>query len=124
MTTRALGLLQWTGLLFGAGIWAAEFVAGYGLTEAECHAAGASWNISNDPWQALLMGLGVAGILAALAAAVAVLLRTRGVSYEDEPPLGRIRFFAIAALAANTFFLVIVVLSGTASIANVACRQS
>ena len=52
------------------------------------------------------------------AAAVTVLLRTRGASYEATAPLGRIRFFAIAAVLANLLFLMIVLLSGIASIAE------
>jgi hypothetical protein len=55
---------------------------------------------------------------------VSVIVLTRGVSYEDEPPVGRIRFFAIAALLANVLFIVMVVLYAAGSIANDPCRQA
>jgi hypothetical protein len=63
-------------------------------------------------------------VLAAAGAAAAVVSQTRRVSYESPPPQGRIRFFAIAALAANVIFLMIVLLDALGTIFNVACRQS
>ena len=64
-------------------------------------------------------------VLVAEAAAVTVLRRTRGVSYDaDDPPLARIRFFAIAAIVANAVFLMIALLSGVSALANVVCRQA
>jgi hypothetical protein len=123
MSLRTLGALQWIGLLGGAGAWAAQHVVGYGLTEAQCHAGGAAFGIANDPWQAALMATAIACILAAGAAGVAVLLRTREATYEDGPPVGRIRMLAIAAVAANAIFLMIVVLSGSASLVVDVCRQ-
>jgi hypothetical protein len=123
MTLRRLGILQWVGLLAGALIWAGQHVVGYGITEAECSAGGMRWGIGNDVWQAALMGASALAIVAAEAAAIAVVLRTRATSYESEPPPSRIRFFAIAAAAANVMFLMIVLLDGFASIFNVACRQ-
>ncbi len=125
MTTRLLAALQWIGLLAGAAIWASQLVLGYGVTEAECSPGGAGWGIANDAWQASLMGAAAGCVLGAEAAAIAVLVRTRAASYDDDgPPVGRIRFFAIAAIAANAVFLMIVLLSGAASIADVVCRQS
>jgi hypothetical protein len=124
LSLRSLAVLQWFGLLAGAGAWAGQLVVGFGVTQAECGAAGSRFGIGNDVWQAALLGAGVLAILVAEAAAVTVFLRTRGTSYEEEPPVGRMRFFAIAAMAANLIFLMIVVLSGTASIANVTCRQA
>jgi hypothetical protein len=44
---------------------------------------------------------------------------------KDEPgPLGRIHFFAQAALLGNVLFLVIVVLDGVAAVHELPCRQS
>jgi hypothetical protein len=124
LSLRSLAVLQWFGLLAGAGAWAGQLVVGFGVTQAECGAAGSRFGIGYDVWQAALLGACVLAILVAEAAAVTVFLSTRGTSYEEEPPVGRMRFFAIAAMAANLIFLMIVVLSGTASIANVTCRQA
>ena len=124
MSVRRLGILQWLGLIVGAGVWWAQHVVGFGITQAECSSGGAGWGIGNDVWQiALLVASGLA-ILGAEAAAVAVFLRTRETSYaEDPPPLSRIQFFAIAAMVANAIFFAIVVLDGLASIFGVVCRQ-
>jgi hypothetical protein len=124
MNVRVLGALQWVGLLAGAGAWAAQLVVGYGVTEAECNAGGSGLGIANDPWQGALMGAAIVLILAAAAAAALVLVRTGGVSYDDGPPIGRIRMLAIAGLVANAIFLVIVLLSGSASLVGDVCRQA
>ena len=121
MTLRRLALLQWVGLLAGGLVFAGVHVVGFGITQAEC---GAGFGIDNDTWQAALTGAAAALVLVAEAAAVAVLVRTRQASYEEPPPDGRIRFFAIAAAVANAIFLMIVVLDGVASLAVVTCRQA
>jgi hypothetical protein len=124
MTLRLLGILQWVGLIGGAAIWAAQHIVGYGITQAECSTGGANWGIGNDVWQAVLMAASALLIAGAGVAAALVLAETREASYDsDPPPLSRIRFFAIAALAANAIFLMIVLLDGFASIFNVVCRQ-
>jgi hypothetical protein len=70
------------------------------------------------------MGATAAVIVVAWLASAAVIRGTQWTSYESEPPQGRIRMLAVAALAANTIFLLIVLLDGFASIFDVACRQS
>jgi hypothetical protein len=123
MSLRRLSVLQWLGLLAGAGAWGAQFLTGYWVTETRCQAGGV--RLTNDLWQAALMGAGVVCVLAAEAAAVVVLRRTGRASYEtDGPPLGRIRFFAIAAALANVIFLMIVLLSGLGALAGAVCRQA
>ena len=122
MTLRRLAALQWLGLLLGAAVWAVQHIVGWGTTEASCDSAGL--NVNNDLLQAVFMGVAGALIVAAAAAAVTVLLNTRDTSYEDEPPASRVRFFAIAALAADCIFLMIVLLDGFASIFDIACRQA
>jgi len=124
MTTRRLGMLQWVGLLLGAAVWWGQHLVGVGITHAECNPGGAGLGIDQAVWQGTLMAVAAAFMLVAQAAALAVLLRTRTSTYEDPPPLGRIRFFAIAALVANVLFLVIILLDGTVNLAEVACRQS
>jgi hypothetical protein len=123
MSLRRLEILQWFGLLAGALVWTGQHVVGYGITEAECSRGGMHWGISNDVWQAALLGAAALLVVAAEAAAVAVVVRTRETSYESPPAPGRIRFFAIAAVAANLIFLTIMLLDGLAAIFDVACRQ-
>jgi hypothetical protein len=124
MRLRRLEILQWTGLLAGGLVWAAQHVIGYGVTEAACGVGAPHFGITNDVWQASLMAAAVVLILGAEAAAVAVFLATRTASYESAPAIGRIRFFAIAAMVANVIFLLIVLLDGFAAIFSVECRQS
>jgi hypothetical protein len=125
MSMRTLAVLQWVGLLAGAAVWAAQHLVGYGIAQAECGTPGGGrFGISNDLWQASLMGAAAALIAGAGAAAVAVLVGTRERTYEEPPPDGRIRFLAVAAVAANAIFLMIVLLDGFASIFNATCRQA
>jgi hypothetical protein len=124
-TIRRLGVLQWVGLLVGAGAWAGQHVVGWGITQAECYAGGASFDIGHDVWQGALLGAAGLCVLAAQAAAILVVLATRGTKYDlDPPPPSRIRYFAIAALFANVLFLMIMLLDGFASIYDVLCRQA
>jgi hypothetical protein len=121
---RRLEILQWAGLLGGALLWGLGHVVGYGVTEARCSSAGAGWGIDLDLWEGLINGLAWALALGAALASVAVIVGTRGVSYESAPPPGRLRFFAIAALVANTIFMVALLLYALGTIFNVACRQA
>ena len=123
MTLRRLAVLQWVGLLAGAAAWAAQFLAGYWITAADCGRGGS--RLANDPWQAGLMAVGALCVVAAEAVAITVVRRTRATSYAtDGPPLGRIRFLALAAVAANAAFLMIILLSGIAALAAADCRQA
>jgi hypothetical protein len=124
MTVRRLGILQWLGLLAGAAVWAAQHILGFGITQAECGLGGRHWGISNDVWQGALMGAASLVVAAAAAASISVIVRTQGTSYEEEPPIARMRFLAIAAVVGNAIFLMIILLDGFASIFNVACRQA
>ena len=117
-------MLQWFGLLAGAAAWGAAHVLGYGLSETRCNSGSAGWDVALHGWEGALNGFAAAITLSAALAAGSVIVLTRGVSYEDDPPTGRIRFFAIAALIANVLFLVMVVLYAAGSIANDPCRQA
>jgi hypothetical protein len=121
---RKLAVLQWVGLLAGAGLWWSAHVVGFGIAEARCSSGGSNWGIDFDLWEALANGLAAALLLGAAGASVAVIRQTADASYEDAPPVGRVRFFAIAALAANVIFLAIVVLYAIAATGNVLCRQA
>lgn len=120
---RGLALLQWVGLLAGAAFWGLAHIVGYGITEARCSAVGPSWPIDFDLWQVLSNGIAGVLVVAGAAAATAVIVATGGASYESAPPVGRMRFFAIAALVANVIFLAMIVLYLVGSIANTPCRQ-
>jgi hypothetical protein len=121
--SRRLEVLQWLGLLLGAAAWGTAHVVGYGVTEANCSSAGADFGIHLDLWEALALGLAETLVLGAAVAAAVVLRGTARSSYESEPPDGRLRFFAIAALLANVLFAVMIALYAAGSIVNVACRQ-
>jgi hypothetical protein len=121
---RRLEILQWTGLLVGALVWAAAHVIGFGTTEAACNSAAPTFAVDFHLWEGLINGLAALVALSAAAAATAVLVRTRDVSYEDDPPIGRIRFFAIAALLANVLFVMIIVLYLVGSLGNTPCTQA
>lgn len=121
---RRLEILQWTGLLVGALVWAAAHVVGFGTTEASCNGAAPVFDIDFHLWEGLINGFAaLVGLTAALAAAT-VLVQTREVSYEDDPPIGRIRFFAIAALIANVLFIMMVLLYLVGSLGNTPCTQA
>jgi hypothetical protein len=122
VTRERLAVLQWLGLGLGGIAWFSYHMLGYFLTEGTCDSAG--FSINHDLWQAVLMSVAAALVLAAGAAAVAVLVDTRGTSYDAEAPPGRIRFFAMAAVTANLLFLMIVLLDGLGAIFNMACTQA
>ena len=63
-------------------------------------------------------------MLAAEAAALAVFRATQDVAEDAPGPLGRLRFFAEAALLGNVLFLVIVVLDCVGTVYHLPCRQS
>ena len=121
---RRLEVLQWLGLFLGAALWATAHVVGFGISEARCSAGSAGWGIHFDAWETVLTAIAGVLVLAAAFAAGAVLLGTRDTSYETGPPDGRLRFFAIAALAANVLFLVMIVLYAVGTTVNIPCRQA
>jgi hypothetical protein len=124
VTVRRLAVLQWLGLLLGAAFWGAAHIVGYGITEADCSRGSSGWGISLDLWEALVLGIAGSLVIVSVASAAAVVLGTREASYEAAPPVGRMRFFAIAALVADTLFLAMIVLYAVGTIANLPCRQA
>jgi hypothetical protein len=124
MTRFRLEILQWFGFFAASFAWYGNHIVGSGLTQAQCNPGGAHWGISNDAWQLALLIAASLVILGAEAAAIAVFLATRGTEFEGTPPRARMHFFAAAAMAANLLFLMMVLLNGIASLADVVCRQS
>jgi hypothetical protein len=121
---RRLEVLQWLGLFVGASLWAAAHVVGFGISEVHCSAAGSGWGIHFDLWEVVVTAVAGVLVLSAALAAGAVVVGTRGSSYEEGPPEGRLRFFAIAALVANALFLVMIVLYAVGTTVNIPCRQA
>jgi hypothetical protein len=123
MTVQRLSRLQWFGLFAGAVMLAAGHILGIGLTYAECNVGGGRWGIANDPWEIAILLTAALVMLLAAAASATVIVRTQGTSYDDDPPLSRIRFFAIAALIANVIFTIVVLLDLVGNVFNAVCRQ-
>jgi hypothetical protein len=121
---RRLEILQWTGLLVGALMWGVAHILGYGTTEATCNSAAPVLGLDQHLWEGVINGVTAAVSLGAALAAGAVIVLTSDVSYEDDAPVGRIRFFAIAALIANVLFIMMIVLYAVGSIGNTPCRQA
>ncbi|HEV2592224.1 MAG TPA: hypothetical protein VGU02_10060 [Gaiellaceae bacterium] len=124
MTIKRLSSLQWFALLGGAVALAFGHLAGLGLTVAECNVNGPRWNIANDAWEIAIEATAVCAMLLAGAASALIISRTQGTSYDDDPPLSRVRFFAIAALVANALFTIVVLLDLFGNVFNAVCRQS
>jgi hypothetical protein len=133
MTLRRLALLQWVGLLAGGSTWTVAHLTGIGVTQAECNVVGRHWTLSNPWWQGTVMAVAATLVAVAGACAVVVFLRTRGRDFGDGPvppeekddvKPGRIHFFSAAAIVTNVILLMIILLDGSANLADVACRQS
>jgi hypothetical protein len=124
VSLRRLSFLQWFGLLAGGSIWFASFLAGTGLSQAVCNPASGRWGIPHDTVQIALMAFGATILVAAELASIAVFRATRDVEEQDPPPHGRLHFFASAAIVSNLIFLVIVLLTGIATIVDRTCHQA
>jgi hypothetical protein len=122
---RRAAVLQWLGLFVAPLAWIGQHMIGQGISQVSCSEANTTWGVSNAEWQIVL--LVVAGLLILLSegAAIVAFLATRTAGdYESAPPVGRIQLVSIASMCTNFLFLVIVVLDGTASLVDIACRQS
>jgi hypothetical protein len=120
---RRIELLQWFGLFGGAAAWTLDHGGLFALAVARCNPGSARWGIDDETWKIVLT---VAfGLVAAAAEAAAALtwLRTRGTEEDDPPPLGRIHFFSLCAVAGNVLFLGAIVLDGIGSIYWHPCLQ-
>ena len=123
MTRLRPELLQWYGLFGAALAWAGQHLVGFGAAYAQCTAASRHWGIDIVTWMIVMTVTGVLFATLAEAAAVTVLLETRGVEYDGAPPWGRRHFFAIAAALGNVLFLVGIILNAVGALAFTDCRQ-
>jgi hypothetical protein len=124
----SLEALMWFGLLGAPAAWTFQHVAGYGLTEAACNAAGTTWSTPVDAWTIVVTtGAAAIALLAGLAAFLAF-RRTRQVEgvggSEEPPPKGRIHFLAVVGITISPLFFAIIVMSGLGSIFLANCVQS
>jgi hypothetical protein len=115
--------LQWFGLGGAALTWAAQLVIGFGTTVARCSRGSVGFGIDLLTWELTLMLCALALALTAEGAAVTIVARTGGLSYDDPPPDGRRHFFALAAAVGNLLFVGAILLSGVAALSHDACRQ-
>ncbi|HEV7640272.1 MAG TPA: hypothetical protein VGO39_05375 [Gaiellaceae bacterium] len=124
MTRTRLELLQWFALFAGPLAWATHHVLGYWISDASCHVAGAQWGLDPAVLQTVLAVLAGIVVVAAWLAAFVAFRETRTVDDYTPGPLGRIRFFAQAALLGNVLFFVIVVLDGVSTVHDLPCHPS
>jgi hypothetical protein len=124
VSLRRLSQLQWFGFLAGGMVWFAEFLAGAGVSQARCNPASGRWELPHDAIELGLMIFGALVVSAAGIAAALVFRETYDVEEQDAPPHGRIHFFAAAACAGNLIFLVIILLTGIATIVDRTCHQA
>jgi hypothetical protein len=124
MSARRLSRLQWVGFLVGGPVWFAEFLAGIGSSQAVCNPASGRWGIPHDAVQLGLMVFAAVCVLVALAASAIVFRETYEIEEQDPPPQGRIHFFAAASLGGNVIFLMIILLTGIATIVDRTCHQA
>jgi hypothetical protein len=116
---RRLEALQWFGLLGAPFAWAFAHVVGIEAVLGHCNPA--RLGVSVHEWQLTAIGLAVAVILAAETAAWLAFSATRDVSWEGDPPRGRIHFLSTAALVLGPIFLTLVLLSGVGAAAHGEC---
>jgi hypothetical protein len=124
VTIRQLSILQWLGLVAGAAVWFASFLAGTGVSQAVCNPASKLWGLPHDTVEIAIAAFAVCLLVAAELAAIVVYRATRDVEEQDPPPHGRLHFFASAALLSNLLFILIVVLSTIATVVNRTCHQA
>jgi hypothetical protein len=124
MTRNRLELLQWFSLFAGPLAWATEHIVGFGISDASCNVAGGQWGLDGALLQTVLALLAGVVVIAAWLAALVAFRATRVVDKDEPGPLGRIHFFAQAALLGNVLFFVIVVLDGVATVHDFPCHQS
>jgi hypothetical protein len=121
---KRLEFLQWFGFLVGGTTWFAVFLAGAGTSQAVCNPASGRWGIPHDTVEASLMAFGAAAVLAAEIASILVYRAVRRAEEQGPPPEARLKFFAVASMAGNLVFLMIILLTGIATIVDRTCHQA
>ena len=116
---RSIRLLMWFGLFGAPGAWMLMHLAGFGLTQARCDAAGASVDVRG--WTTALLALTVVVAAASEAAAIFVFRRTRDAG--ELPPGSRVHFFSVIAMTIGPLFLIIILMEGLGALLLPQCLQ-
>ena len=117
-------LLQWYGLFGAALAWGGQHVVGFGVATADCANASRHWGLDVTAWIVVLTAVGLLCAALAEAAAISILLETRGVEYDGPPPDGRRHFFAFGAALGNVLFIMAIVLNAVGVLAGLGCRPA
>jgi hypothetical protein len=117
-------LLVWFGVFGAPAAWAAQHVAGYALTAAECSPAGTMWDVHVNTWTVAFTATAAAIAVLAWLSSVRAFLSTRGASHDDPPPQGRTHFLAVIGMTVAPLFLAIILMSGAGVLGLEVCEQS
>jgi hypothetical protein len=121
-------VLVWFGLLGAPFAWVAQFLVGFGMTEAACGDDGLHRGIAVDGVTAAATALGAAITVLAILAAIKVRRDTSPVQgaggAEEPPPRGRVHFLATLGIVIAPLFLFMMLMSGIGAIALPECNQS
>jgi hypothetical protein len=121
---RRLNALQWFGLGAAPLAWAAMQVFGWGLSELHCASGGSRLGIHARGWQIAATSAAFCVWLLAAAAALVVYRATRVEGEDPDPPLGRAHMLAVASLAVNAVFFVLILLAGISTAVATGCHRS
>jgi hypothetical protein len=117
-------VLQWVGLFAAPLAWTVQLVFGYGFAVGACNTLTRRPDVPLVSWEIAITAAAAAVAVAGQAAAFLAFLATREHGHEDLPPAGRIHFFAVVALLANTIFIVMILLGGITAAHLGSCRQA
>jgi hypothetical protein len=125
MSRLEMELLQWFSLLAGGLAFVVMVVFGYGVTVAACYPAGSHWGgVSVSPAEITLTAISAAVAFAALVAAIYLFRALLKVDEYAPGPIGRLRFFAMAAILGNVLFLGAILLQGLGALNHLGCTQA
>jgi hypothetical protein len=112
--------LAWFAVLAPGLAWATQLVVGYAFQEAGCGRPDADlWGAGLDGLTAIVVvACGTVAALGGLAGLIALRASAGG-----GDPLGRVRFMAVAGVAASCIFLLAIVLTGIALLPLDACDR-
>jgi hypothetical protein len=116
MSRARLEVLQWYALFAGPWMWATQHVLLFGVGNVHCAAPVAHWGVPVVWLNVLITVACGAAVLGAEGAAYVVFRATSEAGPYAPGPVGRMRFFAQAALLGNVLFLVIVALDATGAL--------
>jgi hypothetical protein len=113
---------MWFGL-FGAPIaWAAQHLAGFGVSQATCDAAGPTWHIDARALWIAITAVAALVALASEAASIVAYRRTRDAG--ELPPASRVHFLSVIGMTIGPLFLTIILMSGLGAALLPRCLQS